>query len=146
VRLLPIALAVMLAIAAAAASPASAAKGWKLSTVSNDLSGLHVTGSAERCGKSKFGTWKFRGRMSAEGKYSNLRWKTKITKDGNPQPLTNIRVSGTAPAEAQEAIRGTLGAQRIRYIAGSPAQLETVGSNGERWSIREFKPKRTKRC
>jgi hypothetical protein len=146
VRSLLISLAAAIAIAAAVPSAAPAAKGWKLPNISNDVSGLKVTGKAARCGKSKFGMWRWRGTMSAEGKVAYLRWKVRLTKDGALHPLAKIRVTGTAPEVAQQAMKSSLSKQRMRYVPGSPAQVETVGSTGERAGIREFRPTRTRRC
>jgi hypothetical protein len=146
VRSVLISVAAAIAIAAAVPPAASAAKGWRLPSISNDVSGLKTTSKATHCGKSKFGTWKWRGTMTAEGDVARLRWKVKVTKDGALHPLTAIRVSGSAPEAAKQAITSSLSAQRIRYLPGSPPQLETVAANGERAATREFRPSRTKRC
>ena len=140
-----VAVAATLAAAAAVPSAASAAKGWKLPTFSTEQSGLKVSSSGKRCGKSKFGTWKFRGRMSAEGKYADIRWKVTVSKDGKAHPLTAVRVSGTAPESGQAGIKSSLSAQSVRYAAGPP-RLETLASNGELSATRQFQPKRTKGC
>lgn len=145
-RSLPMALAVTISIACAAPAAATAAAGWKLPEIANEVSGLKVSSTAVHCGKSTFGTWKFRGRMSGEGKVAHLRWRTKITKDGTPHRLTRIRVSGTAPEDAKAGIMDSLGAQRMRYVPGPPPQLEVLTSTGERASTRGFQPKRTNRC
>jgi hypothetical protein len=144
VRSLPIALT--LAIAVAAPPSASAATGWKLSTLSANSNGLQITTRAERCGEGKFGTWTFRQHIETDGKYANVRMKVKITKDGALHRAKGIRVTGTAPESAKATMRQTLRSQRTRYVAGSPARLEAVGADGGQVSARAFKPKRTKRC
>jgi hypothetical protein len=147
VRSLPVALAVTIAVGAAAMpSAASAATGWKLPTLHSNNSGVQITVKASHCGKSKFGTWTFRQHLVVEGKVANVRMRVKLTKDGKPHRGTGIRVSGTAPASAKAAMKASLRAQKTRYVAGSPAKLEAIASDGHTLSTRVFKPRHTKHC
>jgi hypothetical protein len=139
VRSLPIASAIAIA-SVAVPSAASAANGWKLSTITNSSQGFTITSSATRCSKSKFGTWKFHGRISGEGKFADSRFTVKITKDGKLHRPAHIRVTGTAPDSSKAAIKQNLQAQRLRYVAGSPPQLETLARDGGRAAIRAFQP------
>jgi hypothetical protein len=145
VRSLPITAAVAIA-AAALPSSASAAKGWKLPTLKTENQGVTTVIRATHCGTSKFGTWSIRQTVTVEDKFAKLRMKVKITKDGKPHRATAIRITGTAPASAKDAMRSSLERQRTRYAPGPPPQIESVTPTGERLSGREFAPKRTKSC
>jgi len=145
VRSLRIAIVATVVITGLTASPALAAKGWKLPKLHQNLSGLDVTGSAKHCGKSKFGTWTFTGTMKAEGKVAHTKFKAKVTRNGAAHKVTHVSVTGDAPASAIQAIKQVIATEKLRYVAGSTPKLETL-SNGQRFAIRTFKPKRTKHC
>jgi len=146
VRSAPLTLVATIAIAAVLPSSAFAATGWKLPTISSNVAGLKVDSGASRCGKAKFGSWRFRGTIRAEGKVAHVHWYARVTQDGAPHRLMGVRVTGTAPEAAKTAIANSLRGQRVRYLAGSTPRLETVTSSGERLSTRMFKPRRTKHC
>lgn len=144
-RPLPIALAATIAIGVVVPSTASAAAGWQLPKVSFKLNGLDANSGAKRCGKSKFGTWRFRGRIKGEGKVARLRWRVKLTRDGRPHRIGAVRVTGSAPNRAKRAIANSLRAQRVRYVAGASPRIESISATGAVVSRRPFNTKR-KRC
>jgi hypothetical protein len=134
------------AIALVGVTPALAqARGWKVQ-VNNRLGTgrTHMTGT--HCGKTKFGTWSFKGTMTLEGKVARLRWSTRVTKDGAPHPTSNVRVTGTAPASAKTTLRQTFSSITYRYEAGSTPKLRTQMPDGSTFSTLTFRPKSTKHC
>jgi hypothetical protein len=139
------AIATAAAVTGTATATASAA-GWKLPVLRNHVGAFTTRTTAKHCGATKFGNWSFHASMKAEGAAAILAWKTQVTKDGKPHPVTGLGVTGTAPDTAKEQLRQTFAALRFRYVGGSSPKLEAVQADGAVFSTRAFKPHRVKHC
>jgi hypothetical protein len=129
----------------ATGSSAAHAKGWKLE-LKNSIGGATTKTTGKHCGKTKFGTWAFRGTIALQGTVAQLRWKMIVTRDGALHPVTGVSVTGSAPASAQDTLRQTFGTLHFRYVAGATPKLTSQTPDGATFSTMTFRPKQSRRC
>jgi hypothetical protein len=130
----------------AIAAPAALAKGWKIDIKNKVPGGGTARTTAKHCGKTKFGTWSFRGTLSMAGKSALIRWKTVISRDGAPHPTTAVSVTGSAPASGKAAVKQTFESLKYFYAPGSPPVVKTQLADGATFSTLVFRPRPAKRC
>lgn len=131
--------AVVAAALATLPAAAEARSGWKLPAVVGTGGGVQNTSTAKRCGKKKFGTYRFTNRTSTGA----VRYSVEISRDGALNKPRRIRFSGRLDPALRSQTRTLLRTARYRYKDG---KVQSVMPDGSIQAQRPFNPARTRRC
>jgi hypothetical protein len=98
------------------------------------------------CGKSMFGTYRFKNGLQRGNRRGYVIFKVKLAGDGSAHRPRYRRFGGHLSRRDKRAVLHVLNHTRHRYVGGASPLVQSDWENGSMQATRPFNPERTGRA